>query len=85
MLSVRVRVMKRALPSLLSPSPDSTMSITSFTTGSFRFMPRVAATRDRRPKSFMVAVAKKRVRFRCGTRPVSTVQGLGELLGEPRD
>ena len=57
MLWVRVRVMKRALPSLLSPNPDSTKSITSFTTGSFRFMPRVAATKDSRQKSFMV-VAK---------------------------
>merc|ERR1711936_567761 len=57
-LWVRVRVMKRALPSLLSPNPDSTKSITSFTTGSFRFMPMVAATRDSRPKSFMVGAKK---------------------------
>ena len=54
-LSVRVRVMKRALPSLVSPKPDSTMATTSFTTGSFSFMPReVAKTRDSKPKSFMV-------------------------------
>ena len=47
--------MKRALPSLVSPNPDSTMSITSFTTGSFRFMPRLAATRGKMLKTFMVS------------------------------
>ena len=56
-LSVRVSVMKRALPSLVSPNPDSTMSITSFTTGSFRFMPRLAATsRGKMLKTFMVSL-----------------------------
>ena len=77
-LSVRVRVMKRALPSLLSPSPDSTMSITSFTTGSFRFMPRVAATRGSRLKSFMVVAKKSEVQMVHETR-VNCI-GLGLCL-----
>ena len=84
-LSVRVRVMKRALPSFVSPKPDSTMSITSFTTGSFSFMPRVvAATRDSRPKSFMV-VPKKRGSD-AATRRVSTdVQALARVGLVSRD